>query len=501
MQDPTRIGEVVAGRYEIESVLGAGAMGTVYRARDSESGEHLALKILRRDLAGSEEANARFGLEALVGLRIDHPNCVGVADFGTGEDGAIFLAMELLDGESLGDVLAREGRMDWRRALRIARNVLRGLGHAHEHDIVHRDIKPDNIFLCPCDADPDLARVLDFGIAKLTSRSAPAITAAGITVGTPEFLSPEQAAGGVLDGRSDLYSLSVVLYELIAGRTPFAGDEPLKILLAHTTKPVPMFAEVAPEVQVPEAVEQLVRHGLEKHPADRIPTAAAYIARIDEILGDGTVLVTTPPAPVAAPPAPVAAPPAPRARPMLSRRTLTIVGAVGGAVLLVGIIAAIARGGASSAPASAAPPPAAAERPKPPLRDPAIDDALQLSAAGDHAAALTALKALRRSRPDDPQVPLALGHISRLASHPKDAVAAYRATLELDPSLASDPVLIADLVALLASKTAWQAAASVITDDVGAAALPALTDAAEHHANAKVRSRAATLRDKLAVSP
>jgi serine/threonine protein kinase len=260
-------------------------MGSVYRADDVERGAPVAIKILRPHLTASEEATARFQREAFVGGRLDHPNCVAVADLGTCEDGAVYLVMELLEGEPLGAVLDRERRLPWRRALHLARHVLRGLAHAHDQGIVHRDVKPDNVFVCRRDGDADFARVLDFGIAKLVAGAAgPAITQAGLTVGTPEYLSPEQAVGGQLDGRSDLYSLSVVVYELVTGVTPFRDPNLIKILTAHTTDPPPAFRDVAPDVDVPAEVEALVMAGLAKRPDDRIESAAAYIARIDDLL-------------------------------------------------------------------------------------------------------------------------------------------------------------------------------------------------------------------------
>ena len=286
-QEERRIGTVVAERYHVTELLGVGGMGAVYRAEDAADGGDVALKILRHRLGASDQASARFEREAFVGSKLVHPNCVGVSDFGRCDDGAIFMAMELLTGEPLGDIMTREGRIPWRRALRIARHVLAGLAHAHAEGIVHRDIKPDNIFIAERDGDPHFARILDFGIAKLLD-GGPAITQAGVTVGTPEYLSPEQAVGDKLDGRSDLYSLSIVIYEMLTGRTPFRNEVVAKILVAHATHDVPAFAEIAPDLQIPEAVEALVRDGLTKRKADRIASAGDYIARIDQLLALST---------------------------------------------------------------------------------------------------------------------------------------------------------------------------------------------------------------------
>jgi serine/threonine-protein kinase len=310
--EKTLIGSVIAGAYRITGLLGTGAMGSVYRAEEVERGTPVAIKVLKKHLGASKEAGARFQREAFVGVRLLHPNCVAVSDFGPTDDGSFYLAMELLDGRPLADVIDRGGPMPWRRALHIARHVLAGLDHAHRESIVHRDIKPDNVLLVERDGDPDFAKILDFGIAKLIGDVAgQALTAAGITVGTPNYLSPEQASGGALDGRSDLYSLSIVLYEMLTGKTPFGDREPFKTLIAHTREPVPAMAALAPGVEVPPAVEALVRDGLAKRPDDRISSAASYIARIDALLAPAAV----------APPAP-----APRRRAWIAVIVLVLIG-------------------------------------------------------------------------------------------------------------------------------------------------------------------------------
>ncbi len=285
MEETDRTGTLVADRYRVGEVLGIGGMGTVYSAFDKIAGRDVALKILRPHLGGSDEAGARFHREAFVGSKVHHPNCVGVDDLGWCDDGAIYLVMEVIRGESLAQVLEREGKLPWKRALHIARHVLRGLAHAHDQGIVHRDIKPDNLFVTGADGDPDFTRVLDFGIAKLAAGvdDGPALTAQGITIGTPDYLSPEQAQGVPLDGRSDVYSVSVVLFEMLTGKPPFADPELVKILMAHATAPVP---KMEADADVPAPVEALVRDGLAKKPVERIASATAYIERIDALLAD-----------------------------------------------------------------------------------------------------------------------------------------------------------------------------------------------------------------------
>jgi serine/threonine-protein kinase len=276
------IGSVLDGRYRIDAVLGTGGMGRVYRAEHTKIGKSVAIKVLHADLHRNREASQRFQREAIASGRLDHPNIVGVSDFGVLDDGACYLVMEVLEGESLGDRLARDKRIHWVEAIDILRGVLYGLRHAHERGVVHRDIKPDNVYLARKDGDP-VIKILDFGIAKLYAGSEddPASTRAGLTVGTPAYLSPEQAVGGEITPASDLYSASIVLYEMLAGRAPFEDKDPLAMLGAHVSRRPPPFADVAPGVDVPLALEDIIQRGLVKTAADRISTATDYLVMLD----------------------------------------------------------------------------------------------------------------------------------------------------------------------------------------------------------------------------
>jgi serine/threonine protein kinase len=286
------LGSVLDGRYRVDAVLGKGGMGRVYKGEHTGIGRAVAIKVLHADLGRNKEAAARFQREAIASGRLDHPNIVGVSDFGVMEDGCLYLVMEALEGEGLGARLERDKRIPWTEAVGIIRQVLAGLRHAHDKGVVHRDIKPDNIFLAHKDGEP-IVKILDFGIAKLYAGSGddPAMTRAGLTVGTPAYLSPEQAVGGEIKPASDLYSLSVVFYEMLTGRPPFEDKDPLQIMTAHVSRDVPPFAEVAPEVQVPPALEAVIRHGLEKMQADRFPNANEYLARLDDVLRDAGIAI------------------------------------------------------------------------------------------------------------------------------------------------------------------------------------------------------------------
>ncbi len=278
------IGSLLDGRYRVDAVLGSGGMGRVYKAEHTGIGRAVAIKVLHARLGGQKEAAQRFQREALASGRLDHPNIVGVSDFGVLEDGALYLVMEALEGESLGKRLERDKRIPWVEALVMIRGVLHGLKHAHDKGVVHRDIKPDNVYLARKDGE-EVVKILDFGIAKLYAGNAddPATTRAGLTVGTPAYLSPEQAVGGAITPASDLYSTSVVLYEMLTGRAPFLDEEPLAMLTAHVSRDPPPFAEVAPDLQVPPGLEAVINLGLAKVSAERIGSALDYLRKLDEV--------------------------------------------------------------------------------------------------------------------------------------------------------------------------------------------------------------------------
>jgi hypothetical protein len=278
-------GSVLDGRYRIDTVIGTGGMGRVYKGEHTGIGRTVAIKVLHTDLSRNREAAQRFQREALASGRLDHPNIVGVSDFGVLDDGACYLVMEALEGEPLGARLEREQRIPWPEALEILRGVLAGLKHAHEKGVVHRDIKPDNIFLAKKD-EHLIVKVLDFGIAKLRAGSGddPASTRAGLTVGTPAYLSPEQAVGGEITGASDLYSSTIVLVEMLTGRPPFIEKEPLAMLGAHVSRTPPTLAELAPELTWPAGLQEIIDRGLAKLSKDRYTDALEMSAALDAVI-------------------------------------------------------------------------------------------------------------------------------------------------------------------------------------------------------------------------
>ncbi len=284
------IGMLVDGRYRLDSTLGRGGMGLVYRAHHVGLRRQVAVKILHPSLAASPEVRNRFEREALAVGKIDHPNCVSVYDSGRLPDGSLYLAMELLDGKSLADVLEGEGQLAPGRALHILAHILRGLSHIHGAGLIHRDIKPENIFLVRQGEDMDYAKILDFGIAKgMTANDLDdgvKLTQAGMAFGTPIYMAPEQALGNPMDGRADLYAAAIMGYEMLAGQPPFYSDDKLEVMSMHTARPVPAMRTrlIKGGRPIPSSIERLIVKGLTKKPSDRYATADVFLAAVEEAL-------------------------------------------------------------------------------------------------------------------------------------------------------------------------------------------------------------------------
>jgi serine/threonine-protein kinase len=300
------IGTVIDGRYRLDSTLGRGGMGLVYRATHLGMRRQVAVKILHPSLAASPEVRNRFEREALAVGKIDHPNCVATYDVGRLPDGALYLAMELLEGHSLADVLEDERQIAPGRALHILGHILRGLGAVHAAGLIHRDIKPENIFLIRHGDDLDFAKLLDFGIAKPMSGELSddgvRLTQAGMAFGTPIYMAPEQALGNKMDGRADLYAAAVIGYEMLAGQPPFYSDDKLEVMSMHTAKPVPPMRTrlIRGGKPVPSSIEKLVVRGLTKKPNDRYATAEVFLAAVEQALetpdgGQTDILFERPP--------------------------------------------------------------------------------------------------------------------------------------------------------------------------------------------------------------
>jgi serine/threonine-protein kinase len=295
------VGQVVDGRYRVLDRLGSGGMGTVYRVMHERMQKAMALKVLHPRLTTDAVVRARFKREARAASLLESRNTVAVFDFGETPEGLLYLAMELLRGRTLADLIRDRGVISPARAARILAQVLRSLEEAHGHGIVHRDIKPDNIFLIESD-EPDVAKVLDFGIAKgerITDDSNSANTRSDLVVGTPEYMAPEQARGVNVDTRADLWGVGVILYECLTGVIPFTGQSSVDVLMAVMNQPVPR-----PDAgMVPSSFMRVIDKALSKKAVDRYQTAAemraALLAAQDGNSLPGTTPAgTTPPQPV-----------------------------------------------------------------------------------------------------------------------------------------------------------------------------------------------------------
>jgi serine/threonine-protein kinase len=281
------LSKALAGRYQIERELGRGGMATVYLAHDVRNNRPVALKVLHPQLAFTLGAD-RFAREIRVAARLDHPNILRVLDSGD-VGGQLWFAMPLVEGESLYDRLRREPQLPPAEVLRITRGVASALAYAHEQGVVHRDIKPDNIMLAG-----DEVLVADFGVARAVSEVQSKLTATGMVVGTPTYMSPEQAAGDLnIDGRSDVFALACVTYEMLVGEPPFKGPTPQMTLMLRLLQPP---RPLRPVVDVTEEVETALLRGLAKDPAQRWTTAAVFADALEGRL---------PPPPAPAPPGPV----------------------------------------------------------------------------------------------------------------------------------------------------------------------------------------------------
>ena len=278
LSDPL-VGRVLDEKYRLNSRLGEGGMGTVYRATHLLIDRPVAVKVLHQRFVEDEAAQERFRREARAAGRLNHTNAVTVTDFGRTIDGCVYIVMELLEGRNLREVLAFESPLDNGRAVALMLQVAAAVEAAHESGVIHRDLKPANIFIVQPNNLPPLVKVLDFGIAKLAADSLDdsdqsPLTLTGVMIGTPRYMSPEQCDGAHLTPAADVYSLGIILYEMLTGATPFTGASPLAVALQHSSKPPRRPTELVPGI--PPELERVVLHALEKNPLNRPPDAGAF---------------------------------------------------------------------------------------------------------------------------------------------------------------------------------------------------------------------------------
>ncbi|MFT3928412.1 MAG: serine/threonine-protein kinase [Myxococcales bacterium] len=290
-------GDVLEGRYQVEDRIGEGGVGFVYRAVQLKLNRRVAVKLLQRDMVGDEELRPRFEREAITLAALSHPNVVSIQDYGMVR-GQPFLVMELLEGRTLREIIDTEGALDPLRALKLMRQLMQGLTYAHQRGIVHRDLKPANLLVQDLPASEHL-KVLDFGLVKLLPGSyldrGVQLSRVGFTFGTPPYMSPEHATGGYVDARSDLYSVGILLFEMLTGQKPFDG-ELHEIIRHHLSSPVPRLWERKPELAGRDDLQRLIDRCMAKLREERFETGAELLSELD-----GVALRASLPPPAVAP--------------------------------------------------------------------------------------------------------------------------------------------------------------------------------------------------------
>jgi serine/threonine-protein kinase len=284
---PPQSGDLIADRYELEELVGTGGMSSVFRAHDRQLERRVAIKILHEHYAADPEYLERFRREARAVARLSHPNIVTVIDRGD-DDGRQFIVFEHVDGENLKELVLRTGRLPVRRALELALAVADGLAFAHDHGLVHRDVKPQNVLL----SGEGEVKVTDFGIAR-SLHMEHGVTQTGTVLGTAEYLAPEQASGKPVSPATDVYSLGVVLWELLAGDAPFVGENFVAVALRHVNEPPPSLLERRPDVS--PRLDAAVQRALAKDPARRFPSMAAFAKELRACLADADGAAPLPP--------------------------------------------------------------------------------------------------------------------------------------------------------------------------------------------------------------
>jgi serine/threonine-protein kinase len=333
--DPLIGRDLLNGQFQIVRKIGTGGMGAVYEASQPSVNGKVAVKILHAKLANRKDLVSRFHREAAAMSHLTHPNTVKVLVYGEDDkDGLLYIVMEYLEGKNLNQTVRAEGPLPAERAVPLLVQACHALQEAHEKGIVHRDLKPENIFICNHGGMKDFVKVLDFGLAKVTEREmrpgSMILTQEGMVFGTPEFMSPEQAQGKTLDARSDIYSLAVILYEVLTGKLPFDAKSPMEYIQLHVQKePIPLSQRV-PGKTFPPALDAVIAKALSKNRDDRYQTAAEFAQALQQAIGQSPTSHmfsataqspvpnagtngngaggSSPKAPEAASPAPIAAP-------------------------------------------------------------------------------------------------------------------------------------------------------------------------------------------------
>ncbi|MCK6551438.1 protein kinase [Myxococcota bacterium] len=424
-------GEIIGERYRVLGPLGSGGMGTVYRVEHTLMAKEMAMKLLRPELSIIPQIVERFEREARSASKLDNAHIVRVTDFGRAPNGALYLVMELLDGEALSARIAR-GPVPVDEALGLADQILDALEHAHANGVVHRDLKPDNIMLVPRDGRTVL-KILDFGLAKMTGpddRGA-TLTQAGMVFGTPRYMAPEQAAAEPVDLRTDLYAVGVILFELLSGRPPFTSTNAVELLTAHLTQQPPPLEVPGAAPEILEKLREIVRKSMAKHKLERFQTATELREALAACWDPASPPVSFSRVPRAVSmPRPVT-PQAPGASTTPTpategARRVPLFAALGlAAVVAIGAMILWGSEGSVSEPTM-------------------IERAERALATGDLPAARAILGQLAAKNADDPRTNLLVGHLDYAQGELDAAVIAYKKALEKDGDVAADPVLAAN---------------------------------------------------------
>ncbi len=279
------LGRVINDKFRILGFIARGGMGKVYRAEQVPLGRICAIKLLDPNYTGEHdpEFHKRFFLEASMTSKLRHPNTVTIFDYGHTDDGIYYMAMEYLEGYTLHRAIRQVGHLPEERTAHIARQICRSLREAHTLGVVHRDLKPANVYLLEHGDEPDYVKVLDFGLVKDVSSGSEELTKAGLFMGSPKYMAPEQITGGVIDSRTDIYALGVIMYEMVTGKVPFDRPKSLDILMAHVHEEVPPIAKMNPAARVSPALEEAITRSMAKNPNDRYRSMDEVLAALKRL--------------------------------------------------------------------------------------------------------------------------------------------------------------------------------------------------------------------------
>jgi serine/threonine-protein kinase len=530
---------VIQDRYKILAVVASGGMGVVYRGERLQLGRPVAIKFLHPWVASQPSFLQRFAVEARAMSRLSHPNCASVIDFGV--EGMPFLVMDFVAGRSLRLLIESE-RLDPTRVLGFTRQILSGVAHAHAQGIIHRDLKPENIIVSDTPGLVDYVRILDFGLAKL--HGGPVLTV-GMAIGTPSYMAPEQTlAEGVVDARTDVYAVGILLFEMLTGSKPFVSDKVADLLLMHQRQPPPRMSAVATGASFSDALEAVVAKALAKAPADRFSSADEMAAAVEQIPASGVMRVGAA-AYVAAPTAPtpgttaageidktitdktIIAPPRhrdfglPPQRPeragtptwkrflqpfgkQRSRRQWLLAGTSAGAGLVIIFVWALLRGHQkpdraevprAATPSAVAPTPMGMGElsPMTPDSTPGLADAAQLVRLGLREQAITILQEIRRNYPRSAYANFLLAVVYFEKLWWSVGLQHAQAAIQADPAYRRSPKLAKLLVRSLMSDSFWERAATFLKQDMAEISAPYLEEAAQFDKSPGVRARAAQI--------